>query len=101
MVTAGGYQGSLVRKHIGCSTNHEYKHNGSLWSYQVARFKFESNVYIRSRIRLIGTNALSLIGENISIDTNGMLQTESSGMLSPYSEPRFVGGFVANSGVDG
>lgn len=95
------YRGKLVRTYSGCSTNHEYKHNGSLWYYQVARFKFESNVNIQSRIRLIGANALSLTGENVSIDTNGMLHIESNGMLSPHREPRFVGGFVANSGVDG
>ena len=101
MVTATSHQGSLVRKYLGCLTNHDYKHNGSLWYYQVAHFKFNSNINIKSRIRLTGTNALALIGENISIDANGKLAVESNGMNPLYQDPRFVGGYVAKSDVDG
>ena len=90
-----------MKNFVGCSIEREFIHNGSLWKYQVARFEFESNINIRSHIRLIGTNALSLVGENISIETNGKLKIEPNTIRQPYGEPRFVGGFVAKIGGNG
>lgn len=100
-VTGGDYQGLIVKSYVGCSIEREFIHNGSRWKYQVARFKFDSNIDIRSHIRIIGANALSLVGENISIETSGKLQIESSAMRPPYGEPSFVGGFVAKIGGNG
>lgn len=100
-VTSGSSQGSLVKNYVGCAIEREFIHNGSVWKYQVARFKFESNINIRSHIRLTGTNALSLVGENISIETNGKLQIEPNAMHPRYGDQRFVGGFVAKSGGNG
>lgn len=90
-----------MKNYDGCSIEREFINNGSLWKYQVARFKFESNVNILSHIRLKGTNALLLVGENISIETNGKLQIEPNAMRQAYEEPRLVGGFVAKSGENG
>ena len=93
-----------MRNYDGCSIEREFIHNdGTVWKYQVARFKFESNINIRSHFRLTGTNALSLVGENISIETNGKLQIETNPAAVPprYGDPRFVGGFVAKSGKNG
>ena len=90
-----------MKNYVGCSMEREFIHNGSLWKYQVARFKFENNINILSHIRLKGTNALSLVGENISIETKGKLQIEPNAMRQPYGEPRLVGGFVAESGGNG
>jgi len=100
-VTSGNFQGNLLKNYIGCSIEREFIYNGSVWKYQVARFKFESNINIRSHIRLTGTNALSLVGENISIETKGKLEIEPHAMLPSYGDPRFVGGFVAKSGKNG
>ena len=100
-VTANNYQGALVKKYVGCSIEREFIQNGSLWKYQVARFKFENNINILSHIRLKGTNALLLVGENISIETNGKLQIEPNAIRQLYGESRLVGGFVAVSGGNG
>jgi len=99
-VTGSDYQ-EVVKSYVGCSIEREFIHNGSCWKYQVARFKFDSNIDIRSHIRIIGANALSLVGENISIETSGKLQIESSAMRPPYGEASFVGGFVAKIGGNG
>ena len=90
-----------MKNYVGCSIEREFSHNGSLWKYQVARFKFGNNVNILSHIRLKGTNALSLAGENISIETDGELRIEPNAMRQLYGEPRLVGGFVAESGGNG
>ena len=100
-VTANNYEGALVTNYVGCSIEREFIQNGSLWKYQVARFKFENNVNILSHIRLKGTNALSVVAENISIETNGKLQIEPNAMHQSYGESRLVGGFVAESGGNG
>lgn len=100
-MTGGDYQGVFVKSYVGCSIEREFIHNGSRWKYQVARFKFDSNIDIRSHIRLIGANALSLAGHNISLETKGKLQIESSAMHPPYGESSFVGGFVAKIGGNG
>lgn len=91
----------IITTHLGCLTSHQFDYSGSSWNYQVARFMFDNNIGIKKRVLLKGTNALSLIGKNISIDPNGILKVKLNGMPSPYRETRYVGGFVAKRGSNG
>lgn len=94
-------QENPLRSYPGCSDDHVFNHSGTRWSYQVARFKFESNINIGSHVQLKGVNTLLLIGKNISIDANGVLKVASNSTPPPYGEPRFVGGFFAKRSFNG
>ena len=93
--------GSQVKTYQGCSTTHQFHFNGTDWIYQVARFKFDNTIDIRSPVRLRGTNALSLEGKNIVMDKDGSLEVETNSIPSLFQDARFVGGFVPMAGSSG
>ncbi|XP_022794235.1 uncharacterized protein LOC111332997 [Stylophora pistillata] len=95
------HDGSRLFTHLGCSSNHYFPFNGSLWNYQVARFKFDGNIVITNLVHLRGTNALSLTGDNITIDLNGVLKVDVNAVPSSHKETRLVGGFVTAIGANG
>ena len=93
--------GSRILTHLGCLSSHNFHFNDSLWNYQVARFKFDGNIVITNLVHLRGTNALSLTGENITIDLNGVLKVDVNTVPSSHKETRLVGGFVSAIGANG
>lgn len=93
--------GSRILTHLGCLSSHNFNFNDSLWNYQVARFKFDGNIVITNLVHLRGTNALSLTGENITIDLNGVLKVDVNTVPSSHKETRLVGGFVSAIGANG
>ncbi|CAH3031687.1 unnamed protein product, partial [Pocillopora meandrina] len=93
--------GSRMLTHLGCLSSHNFHFNDSLWNYQVARFKFDGNIVITNLVHLRGTNALSLTGENITIDLNGVLKVDVNTVPSSHKETRLVGGFVSAIGANG
>jgi len=101
MIITNIADGSRVKTYQGCSTTHQFHFNGSDWIYQVARFKFDNTIDIRSRVRLRGTNALSLTGEKIVMDIDGSLEVKTNSIPSPFQDARFVGGFVPMAGSSG